>query len=255
MNNEAETPVNVFKAVKAAQLLNIIEQREHLHVRKPPPKVRVDFGDPSVQFAVERVSDLLENLPDSDIRYGEDSEKGLSDLKEDLIRLLGLRKEGNDPTQGPPNPMNSAMCVGLSGPYVEEAIDNCDLCMMYKTEGGVLLGFMTVKIRIDKTTEEPSSLYISLLCTNKGYTGVGQQLMKMVKYIARANGLARVTLESVKSAINFYKKQEFVFTDDGTFPMEFVVEVAKNASVGTGIGGGSSRRLRRQKRKTLRNSH
>ena len=250
MSNEAETPVNIFKVKR---LLDTIERKEHLHVNKPPPKQHVDFKDPSVQFAIEEVPDLLDKLPVSGIHYDDTPEEGLSGLKEDLIQRLGLRQEGNDRTQGPPKPMNSAMCVGLNESYVEEAIDNSDLSMLYKTTGGVLLGFMLVKIRIDETTREPSSLFISLLCTNKGYTGVGQQLMKIVKIIARANGLERVTLDSVKSAVNFYRKQDFVFADGGTFPMEFVVEVAKNAPVAKGLGGGSRRRRQRiQKRKTLR---
>jgi len=106
-------------------------------------------------------------------------------------------------------------CAGINPLYVLRELKTCDVLMIaYEPEKKKrILGFAAM------TIEGPGHLYISIICTNNNYKGMGGMMLDKIKDFASLmqthDGYVmnypayKITLNSVPDMVGFYKKQGF----------------------------------------------
>ena len=67
-------------------------------------------------------------------------------------------------------------------------------------------------LQIPAEFEPPNQAYVELICSQQ--RGVGRLLMNEIERLSRANGMHRVVIASVETAIPFYRKFGFVNSED-----------------------------------------
>lgn len=98
-----------------------------------------------------------------------------------------------------------SFCQGeIRYPYLQSGIE--DASFIFVVYDPAIVGFAII------TRESSNTFNIHSICTAKGY---GAKLMDRIVELSRAYpGIRRITLESVYSAIGFYKKMGFVIYGD-----------------------------------------
>ena len=98
-------------------------------------------------------------------------------------------------------------------------------------EDEILLGFIMAEDLSPKNGDKGEKiLYISLICTADNttrYTRVGTYLINTVKELCALNHINTIKLRSLKSAVGFYKKLEFII-DDAENDTENDIDNAEN---------------------------
>lgn len=105
------------------------------------------------------------------------------------------------------------LCKGLNASYIKKSFRKADMVIVLGDSSSVLpngniFGLALVNLNDD------NSLYISIFCSHTGIYGAGEILMKEIEKICQCLFIAKVHLESVKSAITFYEKYGFVKHDE-----------------------------------------
>jgi GNAT superfamily N-acetyltransferase len=143
------------------------------------------------------------------------------DINKEKARLVAiLARSENDS----PNPFT--MCTDISDFYAGSSLAKADaIIAFYKTVGAnrVVLGFLLAEYRYGHDGKT-IWLYISLICTNYRYKGIGQRLIKIIKEIASKNRVRMIKLGSVDTAVPFYTKLGFKGNGElynGLYKMEY----------------------------------
>ena len=119
--------------------------------------------------------------------------------KASLVAIL------DPPETASPHPFS--MCTDISEFYAEHSLRTADVIIaFYKMVGTnkVVLGFLLADYK-----DADNTLYISLVCTNSRYKGIGKRLIQIIKEIASQNTISNITLDSVNNAKTFYSRLGF----------------------------------------------
>jgi ribosomal protein S18 acetylase RimI-like enzyme len=127
----------------------------------------------------------------------------LLDINLPSDRIDTVDNDGLPTLKGVLDDSSEETCTDIDEMHIRSALNDADIIIaFYKDE--TILGFLLGQLK------DPETLYISLICTNPMYKGVGTRLIRIIKRIASANGLKTIALDAVTSAKNFYRRRKFI---------------------------------------------
>lgn len=141
------------------------------------------------------------------------------------------------------------LCDGVNPEYVKTALNKCDSFIILLNDDNLILGICLIDIKI---INEKEVLYIDVICTNLQYIGVGRYLINLVKTMSKFKD---IVLCSVKSAVEFYNRMEFVKNESikecGTVlkPMRYTIKGGKTDRESKRIRGGKKRVIKTRRRR------
>lgn len=102
------------------------------------------------------------------------------------------------------------LCVGLARSFLENelSLKRPDTFLIRLDPKDLDLSIDTV-FAVASFYFNKSYVFINMLCANNDYSGAGTVLLNKIHQIARAAGKTRATLNSVNSALGFYKKRKY----------------------------------------------
>jgi hypothetical protein len=105
---------------------------------------------------------------------------------------------------------SEVLCRNLNGEYILESFLNSDAVIVIGSENilpnGNIFGFALINFK-------PTHIYIDVICSHIGIKGSGDILMNNIKNICQPLSMTQIKLQSVNSAVDFYKRYGFVKTD------------------------------------------
>ena len=104
-------------------------------------------------------------------------------------------------------------CDYIDHGYAISSLRNADMLMgtFGTTRNAPLLGFITMDF-------VKNGVYISLICTNNTYKGIGKHMINLLAKICKIVGIKVIKLGAVTDAVPFYYKMGF-YCDNGECPM------------------------------------
>ena len=109
---------------------------------------------------------------------------------------------------------NGDMCAGLFPTYITRVMLNSHAIITIKsTTSDEIYGFAVIKFKTPK--DELSYLYLEIICSHKNVVGGGHVLINTVENICKSISFYKIKLHSVKQAISFYEKYNFVKDEIG----------------------------------------
>ena len=194
LENTAEEFAKRDAARRAFELRKLA--KEHSADESSEEKIPIDFKQRLVRLLIGAASHNRERVY---LQGHENDDLGLVRCK--LYKLLDFEHMDVDSVD---------VCTDLNKAYVKEAIDTCAACLAYvagKRSKETLLGFVTLDFLEDE--EYGHHIMITLICSRRGTSRVGKQLLTHVKQMAPNFLCKSVHLNAVRRAIGVYKSQGF----------------------------------------------
>jgi hypothetical protein len=105
------------------------------------------------------------------------------------------------------------LCKGLNPTYIYKAFDNVDAVVVIGSSMNILPNGNIFGFALIKFNEKNNSIYIDVICSHIGIHGAGEFLIKTIGDICSTLFMTKIYLTSVKSAISFYEKYDFIKED------------------------------------------
>ncbi len=121
-------------------------------------------------------------------------------------------------------------CIGIKPEHVQTSLEQSDAVIMDNNSNG----FIAFKL-----LEESQTIYIDLICANKGY---GAKLMDTLEILAEKSSFTEIKLKSVTNAVGFYLKNGF--------KCDKLCSMKKTVANATAYAGGRKKRKSNKKRQT-----
>lgn len=102
------------------------------------------------------------------------------------------------------------LCRNLNSGYILQSFFNSDAVIVIGSKNilpnGNIFGFALINFN-------PTHIYIDVICSHVGIKGSGDILMNSIKNVCQPLSMTQIKLQSVNSAVDFYKRYGFVKTD------------------------------------------
>ena len=149
---------------------------------------------------------------------------------------------------------NDFLCEGLSKDYITGSFKKVDAIVAVGSPGDLLPNGSVFGFALIQFNDKTNSIYIDVICSHIGIKYGGEILMKEIDNICKALFMTQISLQSVDSAISFYKKYGFSKCDDLCKDMCLMI---KNIDENTGGNPKKPRHYKKSRtyrRRTSRNN-
>jgi len=149
---------------------------------------------------------------------------------------------------------NGFLCEGLSKDYITDSFKKVDAIVAVGSPGDLLPNGSVFGFALIQFNDKTNSIYIDVICSHIGIKYGGEILMKEIDNICKALFMTQIRLQSVDSAILFYKKYGFSKCDDLCKDMCLMI---KNIDENTGGNPKKPRHYKKSRtyrRRTSRNN-